>query len=64
MRGSTIKVVNSDFATHQVDVYQDDGTTIIAALGSGGDYFALELMNDGLASASSSWQVIGATHKP
>ncbi len=64
VRGAVIEIANDDFAAHRVDIFQHDGTTLIASLGSAFDFFAVKLINDGLASATSSWQILSATHTP
>lgn len=60
----TISIFNESAASHQLIIKQDNGSTTIVSLSTtSGDYIGVELWNDGLGNAASSWHVKSATHK-
>ncbi len=60
----TISIFNESAASFQLIIKQHDGTTTIVSLSTAsGDFIGVELWNDGLGNAASSWHVKSATHK-
>ena len=58
--GEVISIFN-DSITQRLNIYQHNGSTLIVALDIALDYRGVEIINDGAASASTSWRVKGTS---